>query len=78
MIRPTLIRSGSGRHGRIWCLDRVRVARHESPPADVHPKERLAYKPAKAFSYRAGPYDFGCVTAMAKKGKRIGCRICRK
>src|SRR5260221_7834293 len=33
-----------------------------APPMS-HPRERLAYKAGeKLFYYRAGPYDFGCVT----------------
>ena len=37
-----------------------------------HPKERLAYQAGeKLFYYRAGPYDFGCVTCHGEEGKRI-------
>src|SRR6266446_2823078 len=37
-----------------------------------HPKEHLAYQAGeKLFYYRAGPYDFGCVTCHSEEGKRI-------
>ena len=37
-----------------------------------HPKERLAYQAGeRLFYYRAGPYDFGCVTCHGEEGKRI-------
>jgi len=42
-----------------------------TPPMS-HPKERLAYQAGeKLFYYRAGPYDFGCVTCHGEEGKRI-------
>ena len=42
-----------------------------APPMS-HPKERLAYQAGeKLFYYRAGPYDFGCVTCHGEEGKRI-------
>lgn len=42
-----------------------------APPMS-HPKERLAYQAGeKLFYYRAGPYDFGCVTCHGEDGKRI-------
>jgi len=41
-------------------------------PSVSHPKERLAYQAGeKLFYYRAGPYDFGCVTCHGEEGKRI-------
>ncbi len=41
-------------------------------PSVSHPKERLAYQAGeKLFYYRAGPYDFGCVTCHSEEGKRI-------
>ena len=41
-------------------------------PQMSHPKERLAYQAGeKLFYYRAGPYDFGCVTCHGEEGKRI-------
>jgi len=41
-------------------------------PSVSHPKERLAYEAGeKLFYYRAGPYDFGCVTCHGEEGKRI-------
>ena len=41
-------------------------------PPTSHPKERLAYQAGeKLFYYRAGPYDFGCVTCHGEEGKRI-------
>src|SRR3981189_279016 len=41
-------------------------------PSMSHPKERLAYQAGeKLFYYRAGPYDFGCVTCHGEEGKRI-------
>ncbi len=42
-----------------------------APPMS-HPRERLAYEAGeKLFYYRAGPYDFGCVTCHGEEGKRI-------
>ena len=42
-----------------------------APPMS-HPKERLAYQAGeRLFYYRAGPYDFGCVTCHGDEGKRI-------
>ena len=42
-----------------------------APPMS-HPKERLAYQAGeRLFYYRAGPYDFGCVTCHGEEGKRI-------
>jgi sulfur-oxidizing protein SoxA len=42
-----------------------------APPMS-HPKERLAYQAGEnLFYYRAGPYDFGCVTCHGEEGKRI-------
>ena len=42
-----------------------------APPMS-HPRERLAYQAGeKLFYYRAGPYDFGCVTCHGEEGKRI-------
>ena len=41
-------------------------------PSMSHPKERLAYQAGEnLFYYRAGPYDFGCVTCHGEEGKRI-------
>ena len=41
-------------------------------PSVSHPKERLAYQAGeRLFYYRAGPYDFGCVTCHGEEGKRI-------
>jgi sulfur-oxidizing protein SoxA len=41
-------------------------------PSMSHPKELLAYRAGeKLFYYRAGPYDFGCVTCHGEEGKRI-------
>jgi L-cysteine S-thiosulfotransferase len=41
-------------------------------PPMSHPKERLAYQAGETlFYYRAGPYDFGCVTCHGEEGKRI-------
>ena len=41
-------------------------------PQMSHPKEREAYAAGeKLFFYRAGPYDFGCVTCHGGDGKRI-------
>jgi sulfur-oxidizing protein SoxA len=41
-------------------------------PSMSHPKERLAYQAGETlFYYRAGPYDFGCVTCHGEEGKRI-------
>jgi sulfur-oxidizing protein SoxA len=41
-------------------------------PSVSHPKEHLAYQAGeKLFYYRAGPYDFGCVTCHGEEGKRI-------
>jgi sulfur-oxidizing protein SoxA len=41
-------------------------------PSMSHPKERLAYQAGESlFYYRAGPYDFGCVTCHGEEGKRI-------
>ncbi len=41
-------------------------------PSVSHPKERLAYQAGEElFYYRAGPYDFGCVTCHGEEGKRI-------
>jgi len=69
----------SGRHDGSGCLDRVRVARMKVAPPMSHPKERLAYQAGeKLFYYRAGPYDFGCVTCHGEEGSGSGCRICRK
>jgi len=42
-----------------------------APPMS-HPKERLVYQAGeKLFYYRAGPYDFGCITCHGEEGKRI-------
>jgi sulfur-oxidizing protein SoxA len=42
-----------------------------APPMS-HPKEQLAYRIGERFfHYRAGPYDFGCVTCHGEEGKRI-------
>jgi sulfur-oxidizing protein SoxA len=42
-----------------------------APPMS-HPKESLAYRAGeRLFYYRAGPYDFGCVTCHGEEGKRI-------
>src|SRR2546423_862069 len=44
----------------------------ENAPPMSHPKERLAYQAGeRLFYYRAGPYDFGCVTCHGDEGKRI-------
>jgi sulfur-oxidizing protein SoxA len=41
-------------------------------PSVSHPKERLAYQAGeRLFYYRAGPYDFGCITCHGEEGKRI-------
>ena len=41
-------------------------------PSTSHPKERLAYQAGEnLFYYRAGPYDFGCITCHGEEGKRI-------
>jgi len=41
-------------------------------PSMSHPKERLAYQAGEnLFYYRAGPYDFGCVSCHGEEGKRI-------
>ena len=41
-------------------------------PSLSHPKEQLAYQTGERFfHYRAGPYDFGCVTCHGEEGKRI-------
>ena len=41
-------------------------------PAMSHPKERLAYQAGeRLFYFRAGPYDFGCITCHGEEGKRI-------
>ena len=42
-----------------------------APPMS-HPKERLAYQAGeRLFYFRAGPYDFGCITCHGEEGKRI-------
>jgi sulfur-oxidizing protein SoxA len=41
-------------------------------PHTSHPKEREAYEAGeKLFYFRAGPYDFGCVTCHSGEAKRI-------
>ncbi len=51
------------------------AARSRGLPVEApqrHPQERAAYEIGKAiFSYRAGPYDFACVTCHGEDGKRI-------
>jgi L-cysteine S-thiosulfotransferase len=67
----------SGVGGRAAMTDLVAWIASESrgmrvAPPMSHPKERLAYQAGeKLFYYRAGPYDFGCVTCHGEDGKRI-------
>ena len=53
-----------------WIASQSRGMKIAAPMS--HPKERLAYQAGeKLFYYRAGPYDFGCVTCHGEEGKRI-------
>ena len=53
-----------------WIASQSRGLRIAPPMS--HPKERLAYRAGeKLFYYRAGPYDFGCITCHGEDGKRI-------
>jgi sulfur-oxidizing protein SoxA len=53
-----------------WIASESRGMKIAAPMS--HPKERLAYQAGeKLFYYRAGPYDFGCVTCHGEEGKRI-------
>lgn len=53
-----------------WIASESRGMKIEPPMS--HPKERLAYQAGeRIFYYRAGPYDFGCVTCHGEEGKRI-------
>lgn len=53
-----------------WIASQSRGMKIAAPMS--HPKERLAYQAGeKLFYYRAGPYDFGCVTCHGEGGKRI-------
>ena len=53
-----------------WIASQSRGMKIAAPVS--HPKERLAYQAGeKLFYYRAGPYDFGCVTCHGEEGKRI-------
>ena len=53
-----------------WIASQSRGMKIAAPIS--HPKERLAYQAGeKLFYYRAGPYDFGCVTCHGEEGKRI-------
>ena len=53
-----------------WIASQSRGMKIAAPMS--HPKERLAYQAGeKLFYYRAGPYDFGCVTCHGEEGRRI-------
>lgn len=67
--------NGSSKKSSLEALTAYIVEQSRGMPMHVslaHPKERLAYEIGKqTFYYRAGPYDFSCVSCHGQAGKRI-------